>query len=412
MRSLPQPGSHVQCRIHGVTLEGTFVTSRDGKAVIKLDSGYNIGVDPSSLGAGIAPPPVELQVTRIEQNSHLPECTIISTGGTIASRIDYRTGAVTSQFSADDILRAIPGLGTIARYRTHQISSILSENMHVGIWIDLARAIYREIADGVQGIIVTHGTDTMAFTASAVSFMVESPVPIIFVGSQRSADRPSSDNVMNAVCSAQAAVSPLGEVAVVMHASTSDDRCAIHRATRVRKMHTSRRNAFQSIGMHPLGYIEYPSLSLTLSSDAIRRGNREPHLTDQLEKKVALISFTPGMPQSILPHYSDYRGLVVAGTGLGHVSSGWVPAIRELVEGGTTVVMTSQCLHGRVCDRVYDTGRDLLAAGIIEGEDMLPETALVKLAWVLGQERGPEQIRVLMQENLRGEIQRRSLHGL
>ena len=260
--------------------------------------------------------------------------------------------------------------------------------MNTGIWKDLARAVYRDIKDGVEGVIVTHGTDTMAYSAAALSFMLETPVPVIFVGSQRSADRPSSDNVMNGLCSAAAATSDLGEVAVVMHASSNDDACAIHRGTRVRKMHTSRRDAFRSFGMAPLGTVQYPSL------------------------KVGLMTFYPGMDPALLSAYEGYRGLVISGTGLGHTSAEMIAGIRSLTDAGTTVVMTSQCLNGRVCDRVYDTGRDLLAAGVIEGEEMLPEVAYVKLMWVLGQTDDMDEIRRLMQTPLRGEFGRCSVHGL
>jgi glutamyl-tRNA(Gln) amidotransferase subunit D len=405
-------GDQVRCTQAGKAYPATYITDRDGMAVVKLGSGYNIGVPFGDLtweGRPKLGPPA---LSRPVQRDDLPELAIISTGGTIASRVDYRTGAVTSQFSAEDILRAIPGLASVGRFRTEQISSILSENMTLGIWQDLARAIYREVKAGVAGVMVTHGTDTMAYTAAAVSFMLETPIPVIFVGSQRSADRPSSDNAMNALCAASAAVSPLGEVAVVMHATTSDDRCAIHRGTRVRKMHTSRRDAFQSPGMAPIGHVEYPALAVTLSPEAVPRGGREPALHGRMEGRCGLLSFHPGMDPSVLEAYRGYRGLVIAGTGLGHVSGPWVKALAGLVRDGTSVVMTSQCLHGRVCDRVYDTGRDLLAAGVLEGEDMLPEAALVKLMWVLGQTSDEEKVRALMGENLRGEIRRRSLHGL
>jgi glutamyl-tRNA(Gln) amidotransferase subunit D len=402
----------VRCTCGGREYAATYITERDGKAVVKLDSGYNIGVPFETLlweGRPKVEPPALAQPL---QREDLPELAIISTGGTIASRVDYRTGAVTSQFSAEDILRAIPDLASIGRFRTEQISSILSENMTRRIWQDLARAIFHDVKSGVAGVIVTHGTDTMAYSAAAISFMVETPVPVIFVGSQRSADRPSSDNAMNALCAASAAVSPLGEVAVVMHATTSDDRCAIHRGARVRKMHTSRRDAFQSMGMPPIGHVDYPGLSVTLSPEAVARGEREPSLREKMEERCGLISFHPGMDPSVLEAYRGYRGLVLAGTGLGHVSTPWVKGLAELARDGTSVVMTSQCLHGRVCDRVYDTGRDLLAAGVMEGEDMLPEVALVKLMWVLGQTGDDREVRALMGENLRGEIRRRSTYGL
>jgi glutamyl-tRNA(Gln) amidotransferase subunit D len=379
---------------------------------VKLDSGYNIGVDPGSclfLEHPVLSPARRPEVT---QNTSLPILSIVSTGGTIASRIDYRTGSVTSQFDAADILTAIPELATIANYRTKPIATILSENMTPAIWRELARAVYAEIKAGSSGVIVTHGTDTMAYSAAALSFMIDTPVPIVFVGSQRSADRPSSDNAMNAVCAAAAAKSDLGEVAVVMHATTNDDLCAIHRGTRVRKMHTSRRDAFRSIGIESIGTVEYPSRTVTLEDSAIRRGNDKLALHDNLEEHCGLLQFYPGMSPDLLNGYQGYKGLVLAGTGLGHVSTTLIPRLRKLIETGTMIVMTSQCMHGRVCDRVYDTGRDLISAGVIEGSDILPETALVKLMWVLANERDPEKACALMQTDLKGECSVRSPHGL
>jgi glutamyl-tRNA(Gln) amidotransferase subunit D len=381
-------------------------------AVVKLDSGYNIGVDPVSCTFVERPPSSPAKQLEVIQNNNLPTLAIVSTGGTIASRIDYRTGSVTSQFDASDILTAIPELKDIANYRTIPLATILSENMTPAIWQDLARAVYDEIRNGVKGIIVTHGTDTMAYSAAATSFMIDTPVPIVFVGSQRSADRPSSDNAMNAVCAAAAATSDLGEVAVVMHATTNDDICAIHRGTRVRKMHSSRRDAFQSIGIESIGTVEYPSRTVTLKESTIRRGKYKLALHDNLEEHCGLLQFYPGMSPDLLNAYQGYKGLVLAGTGLGHVSTTLIPRLCKLIETGTMIVMTSQCLHGRVCDRVYDTGRDLLAAGIIEGGDMLPEAAFVKLMWVLGNEQDLKKAGTLMQTDLKGECSSRSPHGL
>ena len=381
-------------------MNGTYITDRDGMAVVKLGSGYNIGVEPSCCGRISAAPAAAPKLAPVRQDPSLPELSILSTGGTIASRIDYRTGSVTSQFDADDILIAIPELAEIARYETKSLYTILSENMTPAIWQELARAAYAEIRRGVTGVIVTHGTDTMAYSAAALSFMIDTPVPIVFVGSQRSADRPSSDNAINAACAASAATSDLGEVAVVMHATTSDDICAIHRGTRVRKMHTSRRDAFRSIGIGPIGTVAYPGREVTLA------------LHDRLEPHCSLLQFYPGMSPELLEPCEGCRGLVLAGTGLGHVSTALIPRIRQLVKDGTMVTMTSQCLHGRVCDRVYDTGRDLLAAGVIEGGDMLPEVALAKMMWVLGNEPDAGRAAALMASDLKGECNRRSLHGL
>jgi glutamyl-tRNA(Gln) amidotransferase subunit D len=381
-------------------------------AVVKMDSGYNIGVPPGVCTFVERPAPATVKPYEVKQDSRLPTLSIVSTGGTIASRIDYRTGSVTSQFNASDILVAIPELAEIANYRTIPLATILSENMTPAIWQDLARAIHKEIQEGARGVIVTHGTDTMAYSAAAISFMIDTPVPVVFVGSQRSADRPSSDNAMNAVCAAAAATSDLGEVAVVMHASTNDDLCAIHRGTRVRKMHTSRRDAFRSLGIAPLGQIEYPSRKVTLAEGTVRRGTHKLELHDKLEPHCALVQFFPGMSPDVLKGFAGYRGLVIAGTGLGHTSTALLPELKRLIDAGTMVVMTSQCMNGRVCDRVYDTGRDLLDAGVIEGGDMLPEAALVKLMWVLGNESNQGKAKALMQTDLKGECNRRSLHGL
>jgi len=398
--------------VGGKSRNGIYITERDGMAVVKLDSGYNIGVPQAACTFVEHASPSPAKPAAAAQDVSLPALSIVSTGGTIASRIDYRTGSVTSQFDANDILVAIPELAEIAHYRAIPLATILSENMTPAIWQELARAIHDEIKGGAKGIIVTHGTDTMGYSAAALSFMIDTPVPIVFVGSQRSADRPSSDNAMNAVSAAAAATSDLGEVAVVMHDSTNDDRCAIHRGTRVRKMHTSRRDAFRSLGTEPLGYVAYPSRTVTLAPEAVRRGTTKLALHDKLEPHCALIQFFPGMSPEILKAYAGYRGLIIAGTGLGHTSTALIPGLRKLTDDGTLVVMTSQCMNGRVCDRVYDTGRDLLAAGVVEGGDMLPEAALVKLMWVLGNEKNPEKARGMMQENLKGECTRRSAHGL
>ena len=381
-------------------------------AVIKLDSGYNIGVNPVSCTFFGHPAESLPKKSEVPQKNDLPALSIVSTGGTIASRIDYRTGSVTSQVDASDILRAIPELAKVAHYRTIPLATILSENMTPAIWQELARAVYKEIKNGASGVIITHGTDTMAYSAAAISFMIDTPVPIVFVGSQRSADRPSSDNAMNAVCAASAATSDLGEVAVVMHATTNDDTCAIHRGTRVRKMHSSRRDAFRSMGIDPLGSVAYPSREVTLKSHAVRRGSQTLALNDKLEEHCGLVHFYPGMSHDVLKAYEGYKGLVLAGTGLGHVSTTLLPSLKKLIKSGTLVVMTSQCMQGRVCDRVYDTGRDLLTAGVIEGGDMLPEVALVKMMWVLGNERDREKAAALMQVDLKGECNRRSTHGL
>ncbi|MGB9940174.1 Glu-tRNA(Gln) amidotransferase subunit GatD [Methanosarcina sp.] len=413
-------GDRVRIEKNGTVYEGKVMPSMEGYITIKMNSGYNAGFFTDKVKVTLlgnngegkngdrngGKESKEAGETISKRGKKLPKVAILSTGGTIASKIDYRTGAVTSQFTADDILAAIPELKAIADFKGRVISSILSENMDSESWQTLARAVVEEIEAGADGIIVTHGTDTMMYTAAALSFMIETPVPIVLVGSQRSADRPSSDNAMNAICAALVAISDIAEVSVVMHGTTSDDFCEIHRGTKVRKMHTSRRNAFKSLNSLPIGIVDYNTREIKTSIEYIRRGERPLKFKPGMEPRCALVKFTPGADPAILDCYINggYRGLVLEGTGLGHVSTKWVPMIRKATDAKMPVIVTSQCLNGRICDRVYDTGRDMLKAGAIEGEDTLPETALVKLMWVLGQTDEFDEAIEMLREDLSGEI--------
>ena len=427
----------------GEAYEGVLLPSTGpDHLVVKLPGGYNVGVDreDSSVtvlesdayaiepGDGGADEAADEGASAVEFDDDLPTVSLISTGGTIASTVDYRTGAVTAQFDAEDVLRAVPDLAGRANYRGRVVANILSENMTPAVWRELAEAVYEEVEAGADGVVVMHGTDTMQFTASALAFVLDTPVPVVFTGSQRSADRPSSDNVMNAVSAVEAAKADCAEVLVCMHESESDDRCALHRATRVRKNHTSRRDAFETVGNEPLGWVDYAGgsgdetgdggdgpagngdggdladVEVGFRRDHRRRGEVDLAIAPDLDTDVELLKFTPGMGADALEAYldaTDPSGLVVEGTGLGHVHTDWIPVLADLVDAGVPVVMTSQCVEGRVCDRVYDTGRDLLEAGVIEGEDTLPGTAKVKLMWALANAADVEEA---MRTSLAGEI--------
>ncbi len=409
------PGDRIRVDRADRTYEGVLLpSSTDDHLVVKLDGGYNVGVDRDAADVAVVDEDVyeidgastEESASTVEFDDELPTISLISTGGTIASTVDYRTGAVTAQFDAEDVLRAVPDLAGRANYRGRVVTNILSENMEPPIWQELATAVSEEIEAGADGVVVMHGTDTMQYSASVLSFMLDTPVPIVFTGSQRSADRPSSDNVMNAVSAVEAAKSDCAEVLVCMHADESDDRCALHRGTRVRKNHTSRRDAFETIGATPLGEIEYDSETIEFRRDYQQRGESELAIEPALESDVELVKFTPGMDPAFLDVVEGSAGLIIEGTGLGHVHTDLIPRIEELIADGTTVVMTSQCLDGRVCDRVYDTGRDLLDAGVIEAGDTLPGTAKVKLMWAL---ENAENVEAAMSTSLAGELQARSV---
>ena len=402
-------GDRVLVERNGISYEGVLMPSRRADhVVIKLKNGYNIGLKARESDIKLIEKGKEIKSQQLDRplrdKPGLPQLSILSTGGTIASKVDYRTGAVTSQFSAGEIITAIPELEEIANYRARVIYQILSENMRSDYWTALARSVAEEIERGAEGVVITHGTDTMMYTAAALSFMLKTPVPVVLVGSQRSSDRPSSDASMNAVCAATVATSDIAEVSVVMHGTTNDDYCTIHRGTRVRKMHTSRRDAFQTINQHPLGRVDYLSRKVETYLPFCHRGEVEMELNERLEPRCSLVKYTPGSSPEILHYYIDkgYRGVVLEGTGLGHVASDWLEGIGRANEENIPVVVTSQCLRGRICDRVYDTGRDMLDAGAIEGGDMLPEVALVKLMWVLA--NNPEEVGSLMKTPLAGEI--------
>jgi glutamyl-tRNA(Gln) amidotransferase subunit D len=414
------PGDRVRVTRADTTNEGVLLPSSTPEhLVVKLDGGYNVGIDREEADVEILERDVHdiesaqdgESTSEIEFDEDLPTVSLISTGGTIASTVDYRTGAVTAQFDAEDVLRAVPDLAGRANYRGRVVANILSENMEPSIWQQLARAIRDEIEAGADGVVVMHGTDTMQFSAAAMALMLDTPVPIVFTGSQRSADRPSSDNVMNAVCAVEAAKSDCAEVLVCMHATQSDTACALHLGTRVRKNHTSRRDAFETVGAEPLGEVDYETEAIEIEwrRSYTSRGERDLSLTEGLNERVDLLKFTPGMDLDRYADFlrdSDLDGLVVEGTGLGHVHTDLIPTLGELVDDGTVVAMTSQCLDGRVCDRVYDTGRDLLDAGVVECGDTLPGTAKVKLMWALENHDNP---RAAMGEDLASELQERSV---
>ncbi|MEE6209111.1 Glu-tRNA(Gln) amidotransferase subunit GatD [Salarchaeum sp. III] len=410
-------GDRVRVDRAGEETEGVVLPSSSPETlVLKLDSGYNIGIAREDATVEVVESDVyELEreegeagsVSEVDFDDDLPTISLISTGGTIASTVDYRTGAVTAQFDAEDVLRAVPDLAGRANYRGRVVANILSENMEPSIWQDLARAVHDEIEAGADGVVVMHGTDTMQFSASALAFMLDTPVPVVFTGSQRSADRPSSDNVMNAVCSVEAAKADAAEVMVCMHASESDDRCALHRGTRVRKNHTSRRDAFETVGADPLGYVDYETEAVDFNRETAERGGVDLDIAPAIEEDVELVKFTPNMDPGFLDLCEDKAGVVIEGTGLGHVHSDLVDRIDDLTSDGTAVVMTSQCVEGRVCDRVYDTGRDLLDAGVIEGEDALPGTAKVKLMWVLAN-ASEESVDEAFRRPVAGELTERS----
>jgi len=406
---------------NGETHEGILIPRSeygdDKHIVLKLKTGYNIGVRVTSttkiekIGAGTKPTFIPPSLPK--QKPDLPKVTIISTGGTIASRVDYRTGAVRPALTASDLYSVVPELSEIATVDAEILFNIFSEDIASQHWSAIAKAAAKHIEKGEDGVVIAHGTDTMAYTAAALSFaMQELPVPIILVGSQRSADRPSSDaatNLTGAVVAASKA--PFAEVVLAMHETPSDKTIVLHRGTKVRKCHTSRRDTFKSINTEPLAKVENNQVIMQTTVFRRRNHSKKLVLKPNFEEKVALLKFHPNFNPEAIEYLvsKGYRGIVLEGTGLGHISNQCVSVVRKAIEEGVIVAMTSQCIWGRVDMNVYYRGRDLLSAGVIPLEDMLSETALVKLMWALGQTDKMEEAKKLLTTNIAHEISPRTL---
>jgi glutamyl-tRNA(Gln) amidotransferase subunit D len=390
--------------------------------VIKLDSGYNVGVRVGSgtkidvIGKGgkpsfIRPPPPP-------SKEDLPKIAVISTGGTIASRVDYRTGSVEPALTAEDLYSVVPELSDIAQVTADVLYSEFSENLTTKHWKEIANTVWKYYQKNMEGIVICHGTDTMAYTGAALSFAVQNlPIPVVLVGSQRSSDRPSSDAATNLIGAASiSSTSPCSEVVLVMHEKISDDFLSVHRATRARKCHTSSRDAFRSINSPPLARYDLREKTLKFHvKDYRKRGEGgNPTLKPDFDDRVALVKFYPNMNPAVIDWHVDqgYRGLVIEGTGLGHVSRYCYDSIKRGIEKGVLIGMTSQCIWGRINMNVYYTGRDLLSMGVLQLEDMIPETALVKMMWAFGQTSNVIEASKLMLTDLAGEIMpRRTISG-
>jgi glutamyl-tRNA(Gln) amidotransferase subunit D len=414
MRAVMQRfGVTVWSEIHARTTRGEFhglvlprsETSDPRHLSLKLVSGYNIGIRHDTVlelvKTGYRKAEYKIPEEEFPRDAGKPRVILFGTGGTIASRLDYRTGAVIPAFSPGELYGSVPELADVCNLDTEKLFGVFSENMAAEHWKILAERVGQAIEDGYQGVVVGHGTDTMHHTAAALTFMVQnSPVPIVMVGSQRSSDRPSSDaarNLINAV--AAAAVGDIAEVLVCMYGPTSDRYNLLHRGTRVRKMHSSIRSTFRTIGDIPVAMIEDGAITHIKDDYARRDPERRPEIRACFEDKVTLLYYYPNMRPDILRALVDngYKGVVIAGTGLGHINKACYGALEYAREAGTQVYMTLQTLWGFVQMHVYETGRELLDLGVVPLGNMLPEVAFVKLGWALAMHPDdPDRVRAQM----------------
>jgi glutamyl-tRNA(Gln) amidotransferase subunit D len=414
--------SDVEIRTTGGIFRGIILprseTADASHIVLKLRNGYNTGLRADTVQEITAHGNHEAQYRIKEQEFPVDDgkrdIVLLGTGGTIASRLDYRTGAVIPAFSPGELYGAVPELADYCNLKTRKLFGVFSENIAPEHWIAMAKAIEEEISAGADGIIIGHGTDTMHYSAAALTFMVQrSPVPIILVGSQRSSDRPSSDAALNLIHSTHAAAqSDIAEVMVCMFGPTSDQYGLLHPGARVRKMHSSYRSTFRTIGDIPLATVS-PEEIVPLRQDyARRRDDRELKVNTAADDRVSIVYYYPGMKPDIVDALVDngYRGIVIAGTGLGHINKPVYPSIERAIKKGVHVYMTVETLWGYVQMYVYDTGRDLMDLGIIPAGNMLPETAYVKLIWALGQATDREEVKRIMLQPICREITDREPH--
>ena len=426
---------------NGIALGDTISVAKDGKEmigelmpgteagssnviVLKLPSGYNIGISvtPKTAikrvkgGTGT----IRFPQGRASARKGLPKVTLIYTGGTIGSKVDYKTGGVYMLTRPEELLHEVPEISEIASLVVRNPFSIASEDMSYMEWQTIAEEIVAAFKDNSHGVVVTMGTDTMHYTAAALSFMLHDlNGPVIVTGAQRSSDRGSSDAFLNLACSVRlAADSDVAEVGICMHSTSSDDECMLIRGTRARKMHTSRRDAFRPINDRPIAYVDR-DLRIKYANDynkSVGHVKDAPTAETSFEGKVALVKSYPNSDPGIIDYYADkgYRGIVIEGTGLGHFPAStkheellWLNHVRDAIKKGIIVCMTSQCLYGRVNDNVYRNLRLISGAGVIYCDDMLPETAYVKLGWLLGN-FGTKESEQLMSKDLRRETKPRS----
>lgn len=425
-----KPGDIVRIVCSDEVLIGTFMPSEDDRIyVLKLDNGYNVGIDKKrveSLEVTVAYSIAEQKIpTEHIHKKCLPTISILHTGGTIASKVDYRTGGVIARFSPEELLEMFPEIGKIANLRSRLLSNMWSEDMRFAHYKIMARAIEEEIKAGCDGVIITHGTDSLHYTSAALAFILKDlPVPVLIVGAQRSSDRGSSDAGPNLISAAKFIVSAdFAGVAVCMHEKSDDTRCAILPPAKTRKDHSSRRDAFQPINCRPIAHIETDSGKVNFMDKDCHKKDKSRVLKvhDRMEEKVAILKIHPNMFPDQFSFYKDagYKGIILEGMGLGHGPTGNPnpetkiheknrAAIVDLIKKGCVVAMTSQTINGRVNLHVYSKGIELAEMGVAPCQDMTPETAFIKLAWLLGNYDSKE-VKVLMSKNLVGEISSRTL---
>tara|TARA_Y100000034_G_scaffold79823_1_gene95800 strand:+ start:10978 stop:12249 length:1272 start_codon:yes stop_codon:yes gene_type:complete len=420
MKSNAKPGDYIEIHLSKIIYEGILLEtpeSEKGVVLLKLDSGYNIGLNKKDI--------IDIKLIKksrekkedniIKKESSLPNIAMIITGGTIAARLNPKKGGVDWLTTPESLFKFYPELFKKVNVIKIEVPFMkASEDMDFKDWQKIARTAQKLLNDSnIKGLIITHGTDFLGYTAAALSFFLKNlNKPVVLTYSQRSIDRASSDANLNLQCSALAAISDIAEVMLVGHASINDDFCYAMSASKVRKLHSSRRDAFKAVNAKPFAKI-FPDRVDKISDYNIRNKNKVK-LDLNFSDKIALIKIYPGQDSSILDYYlkKKYKGIILEMSGLGHAPTkrsrnNWVKKLKEIQKKGLIICATAQTIYGRLDPLVYSNGRELQDTGTIYLEDMLSETAYIKLGWVLAKTKDRDEIRKLMLTNFSHELNNR-----
>ena len=410
-------GDMVEVHTEKEIYEGVYLPSPEtGSFLLKLDNGYNIGFVKKNV--------VDIKLISKKNNveNHFeivndgskPTVGLVVLGGTIAARLNPGKGGVDFVESPEDLFRFYPELFERVNVKVEVPFMKGSENMDFKDWQKASKSILKLVNDkDVSGVIVAHGTDTLHFTSAALSFFLRDlSKPVCITYSQRSIDRASSDASLNLECAAIVATSNISGVMTVGHADSSDDHCIAINGTKVRKLHSSRRDAFRPVNCEP--YLKVSRDGIEKISDYKFRGKSDARLDNVFEEKVAIIKFYPGQDPDILDHYVEkgYKGIIIEFLGIGNIAvsgarKSWTKKLKEVMGKGMIICATAQTINGRLNPLVYVTGRELANSGVIFLEDMLTETAFVKLGWVLAHKDW--DVREKMLENFSNEFNTRIL---
>jgi len=427
MVDAPAVGQRVKVEVNShngaTTVEGVALhPAAKNHLTVKLVNGYNASYPLEDVQSveilGTSTPPTASAPVAASTDGSLPRVRILHTGGTIASKVDYATGAVVARFEPEELIASLPELTSLANIEAVKLGNMFSDDIRPQHWNSIIQASKQAFEDGCDGVVVTHGTDTLHISSAALSFAWAGkgetpPGRIAFVGSQRSSDRGSSDaseNLLSAVHWAAHGPAPCGDagdaVVVVMHASNNDGVCAVYPGVGVRKLHSSRRDAFKPVNCEALAMI-------TIDNGACSHALEERYKTTLAEKNSRPICQQPTMYETSVRiaqfvagpwlHSEEIEAIVltgvqaiiIQGTGLGHLpiedpgkdapenTKLW-RALTRCVNREIPIVVTNQCIHGPVDMNVYSKGRKQMEMGILgHGMVAAPDTVVVKVHWAL-----------------------------